>query len=198
MKKRLGVALLAVVITAVAAPAAYASFGARGAARAERATTCTAEPAATAATPLTASEAADLAFMREEEKLAHDVYVLFAEKYELRAFTNIAGSESRHTAAVKQLLDRYGVADPAATTAPGAFTDPELQELYDRLVAHGEDSLSAALSAAIAIEKADIADLQARLGTTTHDDVGSVYANLLRASQNHLRAFERLLDRFGG
>jgi hypothetical protein len=203
MKKKLAVALLALVVAALAAPVAYASLrtgngtAARATTRAVGDAVCTSGAATTPTAALSDAEAAGLAFMREEEKLAHDVYVLFAEEYGLRAFTNIATSESRHTAAVKQLLDRYSIADPAASPSPGVFTDPALQDLYDELTAQGEVSLDAALRAAIAIEKADIVDLQERLAATTHGDVATVYENLLAASQNHLRAFERLLDRFG-
>lgn len=49
--------------------------------------------------------------MREEEKLARDVYLTFGEKWGLTLFTNIAKSEQTHTDAVKTLLDRYEIKD---------------------------------------------------------------------------------------
>ena len=156
-------------------------------------------PASTATlTPLSQAEKSGLTYMREEEKLARDVYRELGATYSLRVFTNIARSESKHMTAVKTLLDRYGVADPATPDTPGTFKDPTLQKLYDDLVAQGDDSLVAALRVGVAIEKVDIADLKTHIAESTHSDVRAVYTNLLRASQSHLRAFERLLAAYGG
>ncbi|NTU62461.1 MAG: DUF2202 domain-containing protein [Chloroflexi bacterium] len=150
-------------------------------------------PAAAATTPLTADEIAGLKFMREEEKLAHDVYVTFYQQYGLAIFNNIASSEATHMAAVKTLLDRYGVADPAAGQPIGVLTDPELQALYNQLIAQGRQSLSAALKVGGAIEEIDILDLKERLATTERSDIRQVYTSLLNGSYNHLRAFANTL-----
>ena len=95
------------------------------------------------ATPgeLSDAEAAALLYMREEEKLAHDVYVTFYNQWGQPVFQNISQSEQTHTEAVKALLDRYGLADPASSTV-GIFTNPHLQELYNDLVSRGSQSLS--------------------------------------------------------
>lgn len=155
----------------------------------------TAAPASAAT--LSGTEAADLQHMREEEKLARDVYTVMDTKYgaSVRVFKNIATSESRHTLAVKRLLTTYNVADPVAADIPGVFTDPGLQQLYDSLVARGSTSLTAALQVGVAIEELDIGDLQECIARTTHTDVKRVYTNLLNGSGNHLRAFERQLTR---
>ena len=50
---------------------------------------------------LTADEQSGLTRMREEEKLAHDVYVALGEKSHLAIFTNISSAEQTHTDAVK-------------------------------------------------------------------------------------------------
>ena len=143
--------------------------------------------------PLTAADAAGLAFMRQEEKLARDVYTVFGDTYSVRAFDNIARSESRHTAAVKGLMDIYSVPDPVAADVPGVFADPQFTQLYNALTAQGKQSLAGALQAGVTIEKKDIADLEARIAATDRADLKAVYGNLLRASQNHLRAFSGLL-----
>ena len=135
------------------------------------------------------SLAADLAFMREEEKLAHDVYTALYEKWGLRVFSNIAASEQRHTDAIAVLIDRYGYADPVDGNGAGVFEDATLQALYDELVAKGLTSVSDALAVGVLIEETDIADLQARIAHTTEADVRSVYENLLSGSYNHLDAF---------
>jgi hypothetical protein len=41
-------------------------------------------------------EAGDLLFMREEEKLARDVYLAMHDEYGVRVFSNISGSEQKH------------------------------------------------------------------------------------------------------
>jgi hypothetical protein len=145
-----------------------------------------------ATTPLSATEKESLLYMREEEKLARDVYNAFYDRYGLRVFSNIAASEQAHMDAVLTLLNRYGLADPAAA-APGVFNNDDLQALYDDLIDQGNASLTAALQAAVLIEETDIADLQDGLALTSHADLRAVYNNLLRASQNHLRAFSRQL-----
>lgn len=50
--------------------------------------------------------------MAEEEKLAHDLYTAFADRYEVRIFGRIAAAETNHLTAVRTLLDRYDVTDP--------------------------------------------------------------------------------------
>ena len=144
---------------------------------------------------LTEAELAGLARMREEEKLAHDVYTTLGEQWNLQIFGNIASSESTHTAAVKTLLDRYGLDDPSDGMAVGEFSDPAMQSLYDTLVTQGSESLVAALTVGATIEDLDIADLQT-LATDT-PDIALVYANLEKGSRNHLRAFTKQLDKHG-
>lgn len=136
---------------------------------------------------LTADESAGLLYMREEEKLARDVYNQMFTLWGQRTFQNIASSEQNHMDQVKLLLDRYGLADPALD--PGKFSDPTLQALYDQLIAQGSVSLEEALKVGGLIEQTDIADLQARLAQTDNADIQLVYNNLLNGSYNHLSAF---------
>jgi hypothetical protein len=133
-----------------------------------------------------------LIFMREEEKLAHDVYVVMYELWGLPIFDNISSSELSHMQAVKTLLDGYGVPDPASDVL-GVFTNPDLQALYNDLVAQGSQSLSDALRVGAAIEEIDILDLQERLAQTENADIQHVFTNLLNGSINHLRAFTSTL-----
>ncbi len=142
---------------------------------------------------LSAAEVEALQYMREEEKLAHDVYVTLYAQWGLPVFQNISQSEQVHTEAVKALLERYGVADPATGTV-GTFNNPELQALYTDLVTRGSQSLAEALKVAVAIEELDILDLQERLAQTDNADIQQVFNNLLQGSNNHLRAFTRTLS----
>lgn len=165
-----------------------------------RSETAASMPAASipAATSLTPAEADALAFMREEEKLARDVYQVLAEQWGLPLFSNIAASEQVHMDSVKTLLDRYELADPAAGNEVGQFTNPDLQALYDQLLVEGSVSAAAALKVGAAIEEIDILDLQERLAQTQAADVAQLFANLMAGSENHLRAFVTNLERQTG
>jgi hypothetical protein len=165
------------VLAAVVAAAALASGAAP-------------EPAAAGAA-LTPAERSALVFMREEEKLARDVYLALAATWNLPVFSTIARAEQQHMDAVGVLLERYGLADPAAGKAAGRFTDPAFQKLYRTLVADGSRSPAAALRVGVRIEKRDIADLQDRLDRVGRADIRLVFTRLERGSQNHLRAFSR-------
>jgi hypothetical protein len=148
---------------------------------------------ATAAS-LSAAEADGLTYMREEEKLARDVYQALGAQWELSIFTNIAASEQRHMDSVLGLLDRYGLSDPAADSAPGEFTNDDLQALYDRLVEQGSRSLADAIEVGIAIEQVDIADLEDYAAASDNSAILRVYDNLTRGSHSHLRAFTTTLE----
>ena len=156
-----------------------------------------ATPAATAA--LSAAEREGLLYMREEEKLAHDVYQALYEKWGLPSFQNITGSEATHMEEVRVLLDQVGLEDPAAGLGAGVFANKDLQALYDQMMEQGSRSLVEALKAGgAAIEEVDIRDLQERMAQTDNAGIESVYSNLLRGSENHLRAFVRNMDRRAG
>lgn len=144
-----------------------------------------------------AKEAEGLTYMREEEKLARDVYSRLFAKWGLQIFGNIARSEQRHFDALKVLLDRYELPDPAANSALGVFSDPRLGTLYADLVALGETSLAAALGVGATIEDLDIRDLNAALAATDNEDFKMVYGNLLAGSENHIRAFVGQLQLMG-
>lgn len=147
------------------------------------------------ATPLSAEEIAGLKFMREEEKLAHDVYAALYGVWGAQVFDNISQSETTHTETILALLEKYGVADPAAGKAPGEFEDPELQALYDTLIAAGRVSLIEGLKVGALIEETDIHDITKKKQVTDEADILRVYDSLMCGSRNHLRAFNgALLD----
>jgi hypothetical protein len=159
--------------------------------------TSTSTDSASIGSSLTDEEIAGLMWMREEEQLAHDVYVVLGERWNLRIFDNISSAETAHVEAVSGLLDLYGLDDPAAGNDTGTFTDPALQRLYDQLVEDGSRSLEAALEVGALIEELDIVDLVARSAATDTPEISAVYANLERGSRNHLRAFFSQLDSRG-
>ncbi|MFN7919750.1 MAG: DUF2202 domain-containing protein [Bryobacteraceae bacterium] len=144
-------------------------------------------------TAITAEERNRLLFMREEEKLARDVYRFLGEKWNLRIFHNIASSEENHFQQVGALLTRYGIADPAKAPA-GEFTDARLAALYQELITKGSASVKDALEVGVLIEKTDIADIEKSLAITVHWDIRRVFTNLISASYNHLDSFETVLE----
>ncbi|MEZ4935022.1 MAG: DUF2202 domain-containing protein [Saprospiraceae bacterium] len=142
---------------------------------------------------LSENEKADLIFMREEEKLARDVYLYFSEKYDLNIFKNISSSEQTHMDAVLGIMEVYGVEDPASTEM-GVFTNADLQQLYNNLIAQGDASLVAALTVGATIEDVDILDLDNAIDATSKADIIDVYEMLACGSRNHMRGFSSQLD----
>lgn len=134
-------------------------------------------------------EIAGLMHMLEEEKLARDVYQTMYSLWEDGTFQRISQSEQRHMDAVGRLLERYGLEDPVAVHAVGEFDSIELQNMYRDLVAAGQMSPADALKVGATIEDLDLYDLEEALNTTDNDDIKMVYENLMRGSQNHMRAF---------
>ncbi|TCJ16261.1 DUF2202 domain-containing protein [Parasulfuritortus cantonensis] len=145
---------------------------------------------------LSAQEISDLSYMREEEKLAHDLYVALDERWDRMVFANIADSEATHFSVLGSALARYGIADPALPTA-GMFSDPRLQDLYDQLLAQGQVSVVAAFRTGALVEEVDIGDLDAAILATSHSDLQTAYGHLQCGSRNHLRAFVRNLEAAG-
>ena len=147
---------------------------------------------------LNTAEINGLLLMREEEKLAHDVYVTLGKKWpKVRPFTNIPHAESRHMKAVKALLDRYDLEDPVKKASKvGKFQSKSMQKLYDALVEKGKTSVEDAIQVGAEIEELDIADLRKLMKKTDNKDIRIVYQNLLKGSRNHLRAFSRHLERY--
>ncbi len=149
-------------------------------------------------TSLTQAEIDGLLYMREEEKLAHDVYITMYAKWRLTTFSNISSAETNHMSAVKTLLDRYGLADPAKGKGIGVFTNSNLQSLYNTLIARGNVSLVEALKVGGAIEEIDILDLEKYIAQASHTDMINVYTNIKSGSYNHLRAFSSQYQRKTG
>jgi hypothetical protein len=146
---------------------------------------------------LSPQEAESLSFMREEEKLARDVYITLYEQWNNEVFSNISSSEQRHMEIMRSRLEDYGLTDPVTDDSVGVFNNPELQELYWELVARGQNSELDALYVGGFIEEFDIIDLQNAIGASEHADVTRSYQKLMRGSGNHLRAFVRQIENRG-
>ena len=134
--------------------------------------------------------------MRQEEKLARDVYIALYEEWEAPVFANISESEQRHMDAIERLIDIYNLEDPVEGLGLGDFADQEFIDLYDELVELGCQSITDAFGVGITIEELDIADLEEKLVDTTTKNIIRVFENLLAGSENHLAAFEYNLENY--
>lgn len=170
---------------------------------------------------LDANEQEHLVFMREEEKLARDVYITLGTQYpNLKIFGKIDDAEQRHTCAVCDMLKKYGVDDPSTNDNVGVFTGeeygPYFTTKYQELVARGSVSAIDALYVGAYIEEMDMIDIiycpeeiiEQDNGIDTDTDCGKIYTDngniqrlytsLLEGSENHLRAFVRNIERRQG
>jgi hypothetical protein len=145
---------------------------------------------------LNSTEINHLKQMREEEKLARDVYIKMYERYGLSVFNNISNSEQKHMDQVLCLLDYYHIDDPASETI-GVFQNTVLQDLYDSLLDQGNISLTEALKVGATIEDVDIFDLIDFTLQTENQAIISIFENLTCGSRNHMRAFTKQLNNNG-
>ena len=144
---------------------------------------------------LSKMEIQGIVHMREEEKMARDIYDSMYAKWQVNPFGNIRKSEQVHMDRIKELLDEYGIKDPVNETSdkPGVFISNTIQQFYSESANSGSKTLIEALRVGAKIEELDIADLN-KYGThTTNKRLLVTYEYLKMASENHLRAFVRRL-----
>jgi hypothetical protein len=148
---------------------------------------------------LNGAERDALILMREEEKMARDVYSYLYEKWNHRVFKNIGNAEERHMQTMLCLTDRYGIPDPVGDNVPGEFVNQQLAELYTELTTKGTASLTAAMEVGAIIEDLDIADLiqLTNGGSVDNADLLAAFGELTKGSRNHMRAFVKQLTILG-
>jgi hypothetical protein len=144
-------------------------------------------------------EADALIYMREEEKLARDVYDSLYAKWDVNPFGNIRQSEQVHMNRMATLISKHTLKDPVAVTNDqhGMFVNATMQQYYHELVTSGSLSLTDALKVGAKIEELDIADLEERMKQSKSTDVLEAFEFLNMGSYNHLRAFVRRLKMQG-
>ena len=163
---------------------------------------------------LDATEASHLTFMREEEKLARDVYLTLAALYpNQKVFSNIATrAEQTHTDTMRDKLDQFNLPDPNPDTnnlpsSLGVFTGNEWGWYFDEkfavLTAMGEVSELDALKVGAFIEELDMHDIAVcpqvmidrgfsspcGLEYTDESALQTAYSALISGSETHLRAY---------
>ncbi|MDZ4059371.1 MAG: DUF2202 domain-containing protein, partial [Bacteroidales bacterium] len=145
---------------------------------------------------LTANEIEFLYAVREDEKLARDVYTYFFDKFELAPFSRIAKAEANHIAAVERLLYFYSITYPAVGPV-GEFKDGDRKAYYESLINKGDTALEAYKATAY-LEEKDVADYTLVLGSIQNPNIKMVIENLIKGSSNHLRASVRQVNALGG
>lgn len=142
---------------------------------------------------LSDQEATSLQFLHEEEKLARDVYRYALDLYPIPVFDHISSSEQNHMDAIKELLDKYALAD-LSLAEEGAFSNSDLQALYDDLIMQVDLSEVEALKVGATIEDLDISDIRNLRLTAESSDLLQVLDDLECGSGNHIRAFTSQLE----
>lgn len=163
------------------------------------------------------AEETHLVFMREEEKLARDVYLTFAQIYPNQpVFQTIATrSEQTHTDTMRDKLAMYLITDPNpdANDLPssiGVFTGaeygPYFTEKFTTLTSLGMQSELHALYVGALIEELDMHDIVqcpkvivetdpaieeggCGLNYTDERPLKNAYSSLVAGSENHLKAY---------
>jgi hypothetical protein len=200
VKMALGASLLSLMLVAAEAGAARGGNGGGG--------------GGGGSTGLDSNEASHLTFMREEEKLARDVYLTFANMYpEQGVFANIATtSEQTHTDTMRDKLALYGLPDPNPETnnlpgSLGVFSGEEwgwyFSDKFLALTTAGSVSELDALYAGAFIEELDMHDIAdcpqvmvdagysdpCGLNYTDESGLQNAYSSLIDGSESHLRAY---------
>lgn len=152
---------------------------------------------ATVTSSLSIEEAETLSFMREEEKLARDVYRVLFDQWGQRIFSNISDSEQNHMDAMLAMINLYRLSDPVVDDSTGAFVDTDLAEAYLSLTEWGMKSIEDALRVGAYIEELDMIDLEHAIEESGEDTLDAAYEELMRGSRNHLRAFVGALEALG-
>ena len=167
------------------------------------------------------NEQTHLEFMREEEKLARDVYMELGAMYpDHPIFGRIDDSEQKHTDAVKAMIEKYGLADPNTNDNVGVYTGKDygwyFTEKFNQLVERASISELEALYVGAFIEELDMMDINqcpkvivetengindiTECGKiyTDNADVSSLYASLLDGSDSHLEGYVRNIEQYIG
>ncbi|MBU0682000.1 MAG: DUF2202 domain-containing protein [Proteobacteria bacterium] len=163
-----------------------------------------------------------LIFMREEEKLARDVYMTLSSVYPDQGVFSTIGdnSEQTHTDTVRDTLESYSIADPNpdANNLPdsiGVFTGADygwyFTEKFNYLVNKGSQTLLDGLYVGAFIEELDMVDIiycpkvivetdngigegECGLNYTDENRLQTMYTHLVDGSKDHLRAYVKNIE----
>ncbi len=164
-----------------------------------------------------------LAYMGNEERLAHDVYLNLYNFHkdvngiDIPQLYNIAtNSETKHISIVQSLVQAYNITvsdlsnvdenvinenGMSPTNMPsGVYDVPRIQELYDMLYAKGVNSQQDALEVGCMVEVTDIDDLNKYIQEAQAlgvSDIQTSFETLREGSYSHYWAFDAGLKSMG-
>ncbi|MET0410380.1 MAG: DUF2202 domain-containing protein [Polyangiaceae bacterium] len=147
--------------------------------------------------PLGDGDRRTLLHVSQQEKLARDFYSSLSETWRLDVFHTTSGSEDIHADALRTLLGRYKLPDPAYGLARGEFNRVDLTERYDDLIARGRFSAVEALKAAASVEELEIEDISERLPRVQSPELSNVLESVVASDKHHLRSLVVALRRLG-
>jgi hypothetical protein len=120
-----------------------------------------------------------LTYAMQDEYLARAEYEWITSEFgSARPFTNIMRAEETHIEALLPLFEAYAIAAPADEGESHAVAVASLTEAYQ---------------AGVNAEVNNIAMYETFLDQNLPDNVRTVFESLMRASENHLRAFQNKL-----
>ncbi|MDD2458260.1 MAG: DUF2202 domain-containing protein [Eubacteriales bacterium] len=124
-----------------------------------------------------------LTYAIQDEFNAKAEYAAIQDEFgTVRVYSNIEKAEDKHIAALMPLLDAYDVAVPAQPDPAGFELPATLAETY---------------AIGVTAEVLNIGMYEKFLAQELPDDIRFVFENLMKGSENHLAAFERLDERVG-
>ncbi|MDV2989079.1 MAG: DUF2202 domain-containing protein [Dehalogenimonas sp.] len=146
---------------------------------------------------ITDADKEGIVYIYELEKLARDVYQHFYTTWGSPVLNVISGSEQSHMDIMKELMDKYNLANPAAGKGSGEFSTSDLQQMYNALILSGSASEIDALLTAAEIEELDIIDIAEVVAKIDKFDIVSAFNKLTEGSENHLGIFTAKLKELG-
>lgn len=154
-------------------------------------------PVMEATSPLTADETEFLYAIREDEKIAHDVYAAFSALYPAaKTISKIMTAESSHISAAEAVLDYYEIEYPPLSDT-GIFEDADRQALYNDLITKGTTLIKAYGTMAL-MEEETVYAYKSIQNQLTNSNLSLLLSQLIKASSNHLRATVRQVVKLGG
>ncbi len=154
-----------------------------------------------------------IAYMWNDEKMAHDLYLALYDIFPNKTLYNIATkAETTHKSIVENLAKTYDInitnyqngygehysQEDLDKYGAGEFFIPAVQQTYDTLYNQGSKSEIDALKVGCMVEVVDVDDLDKYLDVVKDKpDITSAFENLRSGSYNHYWAFDTALKNLG-
>lgn len=153
-------------------------------------------PVFTVTDPLTTDEIEFIYAVREDEKLAHNLYIYFVTQYPTaRQLANIGNAEINHITTIERVFTYYEIDFPTLGQ-PGVFTDENRQAIYTRLTAQGS-TLHEAYQVMAALEEENIVIYSKVASELTNPNLQLIINNLAQSSENHFKVLVNQITAWG-